>query len=56
MSIEASWVAHLDGKVSTVDVVSQEQVASVCWIPADFKQFHQIILVCEPGEVNASVD
>ena len=35
---------HLDAEVTPVNVVPQEQVARSLWIPADLKEFHQVVL------------
>jgi hypothetical protein len=36
--------AHLDGKVSSVHVISQEQVPGIRGVPTDFEQLHQVVL------------
>jgi hypothetical protein len=36
--------AHLDGKVSSVHVISQEQVPGIRRVPTDFEQLHQVVL------------
>jgi hypothetical protein len=34
----------LDGKVDSVDVVTEKQVSCVSGAPTDFEQFHEVIL------------
>lgn len=36
---------YLDGEVSSVDVVSQEQVSGVCRVASDLEQFHKIVVL-----------
>lgn len=44
--------AYLDTEISTVDVVTQEEVARVCRIATDFEQLHQIVIL----SVNITAD
>ena len=37
-------LAHLDRKVSSVHVISQEQVPGIRRVPTDFEQLHQVVL------------
>ena len=34
--------AHFAGKVATINVVAQKEIACRCWIAAHFEQFHQV--------------
>lgn len=36
---------YLDTEVTTVDVITQEEVARVCGVTANFKQLHQIVVL-----------
>lgn len=36
--------SHLDGKVPSVNVVSQEKVPRICWVATDFKELHEVEL------------
>lgn len=38
----AEWLTHLDTEVSSVHVVSQEEVAGVAGWPSHFKQLHEV--------------
>jgi len=33
---------NLDAEISAVDVVAKEEIASLVWRSADFKQFHEV--------------
>ena len=41
---------HLDAKVTSVDIVTEEQVSGISRASANFKQFHEVIL---PSFVNS---
>mgnify|MGYP001595102805 CR=1 FL=1 len=46
--------AHLDREVATVDVVAEEEVPRVGWVPSNLEQLHQVEL-CARGSCDASV-
>jgi hypothetical protein len=36
---------NLDAEISTINIVSQEQISSFSWVTADLKKLHQIIVL-----------
>jgi hypothetical protein len=45
MIMALTVISYLDGKISAIDIVSQEEVSCVRGVSSDFKQLHQIIVL-----------
>lgn len=46
MDLETPEVEHtLDAEIASIDVVSQEKVASLCRVSSDLEQLHQIVVL-----------
>lgn len=44
-SPELVWGADFDAEVSTIHVVSQEQIARLRWVATNFEQLHEIVVL-----------
>ncbi len=42
---EEEWSTNLDAEVSTINIVSQEQISRLGWIATDLKELHQVIVL-----------
>lgn len=41
----AAQAAYLDGEVSTIDIITQEQIPGIGRVSSDLEQLHQIVLL-----------